>query len=159
MSPRYFWADTWTFEQALGQVDAELAESPTLTEDSRLTRLAEQLLELYQGPFLEDESEQACYIAFREQARSKFLRYMSRLIQRWEDAEQWDRVVSYYERGIEVDNLCEGLYRQLMLFYQKRGRSAEAREVYDRCRKTFAALLKASPSPETMAIYESIQSS
>ena len=159
LSPSYFWADTWTFEQALGQVDAELAESPTLNEDSRLTKSAEQLLELYQGPFLEDESEQACYIAFREQARSKFLRYMSKLIQRWEAAEQWDHVVSYYERAIEVDNLCEGFYRQLMLFYQKRGRSAEAREVYDRCRKTFSALLKANPSPEITAIYESIQSS
>ncbi len=159
LSPSYFWADTWAFEQALGQVDASLAESPTLTEDSRLTKLAEQLLELYQGPFLEDESERACYIAFREHARSKFLRYMSKLIHRWEDAEQWDKVVSYYERGIEVDNLCEGLYRQLMLFYQKRGRSAEALEVYDRCHKTFSALLKANPSPETTAIYESIQSS
>jgi len=84
---------------------------------------------------------------------------MSKLIQRWEDAEQWDKVVTYYERGIEADNLCEGLYRQLMLFYQKRGRSAEAREVYDRCRKTFSALLKTNPSPETTAIYESIQSS
>ncbi len=145
--------------EALGQVDTELAESPTLTEDDRLTKLAEQLLELYRGPFLEDESERACYIAFREHARSKFLRYMSKLIHGWEDAEQWDKVVSYYERGIEVDNLCEGLYRQLMLFYQKRGHRAEALEVYDRCHKTFAALLKANPSPETTAIYESIQSS
>ncbi|MFQ5756120.1 MAG: BTAD domain-containing putative transcriptional regulator [Acidiferrobacterales bacterium] len=159
LNQSYFWLDTWAFEQALGHTDAALTESPKLTDDSWLTELAEQLLGLYRGPFLEDESDRACYIAFREHMRSKFLRYMSKLIDRWEGAEQWDKVVGYYERGIEVDNLCEGFYRQLMVFYRERGRGAEALEVYDRCRKTYSALLNAAPSAEISAIYKSIQSS
>lgn len=159
LNPSYFWVDTWVFEQALGRVDDELIRSAKLTGDGGLTKLAEQLLELYRGPFLEDESDRACYIAFREHLRSKFLRYFTKLVGCWEDAGNWDKVADYYERGIEADNLCEGLYRQLMLFYQKRGCGAEALEVYDRCRTTFTARLNANPSPETTAIYQSIRGS
>ena len=84
---------------------------------------------------------------------------MSKLARRWEDMEQWDRIIDQYERAIEVDGLCEGLYRQLMLLYQKCGRTPEAVDVYDRRRKTFSALLSANPSPETTAVYQSIRSS
>ncbi len=156
LNPSYFWVDTWVFERTLGQVDAALAESSKPATDRQLNELAQQLLALYQGPFLEDESDRACYIAFRDHVRSRLLRYTSKLIRRWEETEQWDRIEDYYERAIDADSLCEGLYRQLMLFHQKRGRIAEASEVYNRCRKTFSAMLKTNPSPETTAVYESI---
>lgn len=159
LNPSYFWLDTWTFERVLGQVDAALAGSSKPAADRQLTELAQQLLGLYQGPFLEDESDRACYVAFREHLRSRFLRYTSKLIRRWEHTEQWDKIADYYERAIDVDSLCEGLYRQLMLFHQKRGHASEAVDVYDRCRKTFSALLNANPSAETTAIYESIKRS
>ena len=151
LNPDYFWVDTWAFERALSRVDTEPGE--------RLTQLAQHLLELYRGPFLEDESGRACYIAFREHLRSRFLRYTGKLARQWEDMEQWDQIIDYYEHAIDVDSLCEGLYRQLMVLYQKRGRIPEAMDVYDRCRKTFSALLSANPSAETTAIYESIKRS
>ncbi|MFQ5995546.1 MAG: BTAD domain-containing putative transcriptional regulator [Acidiferrobacterales bacterium] len=159
LNPSYFWVDTWAFDQLLARLDAELTEAPKPIKESQPSLLADQLLQLYQGPFLEDESDRACYIAFREHSRSKFLRYMNKLSRCWEESEQLEKVADYYERGIEADSLCEGLYRQLMTFYQKQGRSPEALEVYDRCRKTFSALLRANPSPETTAIYESIRGS
>jgi len=154
LNPRYFWVDTWALDHALGQFDS-VADSPVAFDD-RFNRLADGLLDLYRGPFLADDSDHSCYIAFRDHLRSKLLRYMGKLIRTWEAAEQWDRVVDYCERGIEADNLCEGLYRQLMMFYQKRDCRAEAIEVYDRCCKTFSALLRATPSPETSAIHEQL---
>lgn len=159
LNPSYFWLDTWSFEQTFGKVDAALAGSSKPATDQQLKELAQQLLGLYQGPFLEDESDRACYVAFREHLRSRFLRHTSKLIRRWEETEKWEKIADYYERAIDVDSLCEGLYRQLMLFYQKRGHASEALDVYDRCRKTFSALLNANPSAETTAIYQSIKDS
>lgn len=156
LNPCYFWVDTWAFDRLLSEIDAALSRSTT---GEHLAQLAQQLLQLYRGAFLEDESNRACFIAFREHLRSRLVRYMSKLARRWEDMEQWDRIIDQYERAIEVDGLCEGLYRQLMLLYQKCGRTPEAVDVYDRCRKTFSALLSANPSPETTAVYQSIRSS
>jgi LuxR family maltose regulon positive regulatory protein len=159
LNPSYFWLDTWAFERLLSGTDTEHAESPRLKMDERLTGIAQDLLQLYRGPFLEDEPNRACYIAFREHLRSRFVQYVGKLARRWEDINQWDRIIDHYERAIEADSLCEGLYRQLMVLYQKRGRTPEAMDVYDRCCKTFSALLSANPSPETTAVYKSITTS
>jgi DNA-binding SARP family transcriptional activator len=40
--------------------------------------------------------------------------------------------------------------------YQRLGRLAEGIEVYNRCRKTLAAVLDISPSRETTAIYDAL---
>jgi LuxR family maltose regulon positive regulatory protein len=156
LNPSYFWLDTWAFERSVNGIDAGRLESSDSKINKHLAQVTQDLLQLYRGPFLEDESSRACYIALREHLRSRFVQYMSRLARRWQDMEQWDRIIDYYERAIEADKLCEGLYRQLMVLYQKRGRIAEAMDVYERCRKTFSALLSANPSPETTAIYKSI---
>lgn len=154
LNPRYFWVDTWALDQALRRFDTTFGAP--VPQDGRLDPVADQLLQLYQGPFLADDSDHTCYIAFREHLRSKLLRNIGKFIRAWEADEEWDKVVDYYERGIEADSLCEGFYRQLMTFYKKRGCRAEALEVYDRCCKTFSALLKATPSPETVALQKEI---
>jgi len=74
----------------------------------------------------------------------------------WQQADQWARAVDYFQRSLEADNLAEGFYRHLMLCYRQLGRHAEAIDIYQRCRKTFTAVLSAEPSRETTAIYESL---
>jgi DNA-binding SARP family transcriptional activator len=73
-----------------------------------------------------------------------------------EQVGRWDEAVVYYQRSLEADPLAEGIYRHLMICYQKLGRRAEALEVYTRCRKTFRAALSVEPSAETKAIYDGL---
>lgn len=153
LEPQYFWVDTWALDSTLAEFDS-LTPNPRAEYESE--RLAARLLALYRGPFLANDSDFPCYVAFREHVRSKVLRYMGKLTRGWESSEHLDRIVDYCERAIEVDNLCEGMYRQLMMFYQRQGRRAEALDVYDRCCKTFSALLKATPSAETSAIHDEL---
>ena len=124
-----------------------------------LRELSAELRASYGGAFLQDESEHACYIAYREQLRSKFQRYTGKLIRHWDASDQLESAIDHFEHGIECDPLCEDFYRQLMRLYEKLGRRAEAMEVYDRCCKNFSAQLRSSPSQETVAVYEGLRKS
>ena len=125
-------------------------------DETTLNSLAESVLEVYQGPFLKDETEQPCYLAFREHLRGKFMRVVGKLARYWEEREEWERAFDYYERGVDADNLSEGFYRHMMLCLQALGREAEAVEVYERLRAVLSASLKLSPSAETNGVLERI---
>ena len=74
----------------------------------------------------------------------------------WERKEYWESAIQCYQKCLEADNLAEGIYRKLMLCYQKLERLAEAIETYERCRKAFLAVLKIEPSPETTLLYQNL---
>ena len=94
-------------KDAFNNVDTAFRASPNSLSDQSVTALADRVLDLHQGLFLRDETEQACFIAFREHSRAKFLRYVVKLARYWEDSEQWENALDYYERALESDNLSE----------------------------------------------------
>ncbi|MFB3082188.1 MAG: bacterial transcriptional activator domain-containing protein, partial [Gammaproteobacteria bacterium] len=116
----------------------------------------ERVFTLYKDPFMASEREQPWYVTLRERLRNKFLRYMGELARYWEENGYLDRAVEVYQRSLEADDLAEGFYQRLMLCYRELGRGADAVDVYNRCRKTFLAVLKIEPSPKTKAIYEKL---
>ncbi|MEO8008848.1 MAG: bacterial transcriptional activator domain-containing protein, partial [Betaproteobacteria bacterium] len=69
-----------------------------------------------------------------------------------------ERAVDYLHRVLDMDDLAESLYRQLMQCYVDLGRFAEAVEGYARCRAVLAARLGVEPSLETRGIYEKLVS-
>jgi LuxR family maltose regulon positive regulatory protein len=69
-----------------------------------------------------------------------------------------DRRFSIYQRGLEIDDVAEILYQQLMICYRQLGRRAEALSTYHRCRKTLSTILGVDPSPKTEAIFKSLNS-
>ena len=153
---RYCWVDTWALEQVLTKIDSLLrGPSADITQEA-VTELADKALTLYQGPFMDSEVDQSWYLSLRERLRNKFLRAVAELARYWEEAGHWEKAVAYYQKGLEADNVAEGLYRHLMICYQQLGRQAEAIETYNRCRKTLSAVLKVEPAPETKAIYEKL---
>jgi len=81
---------------------------------------------------------------------------MSNIAHFWEERGNLEKAVECYQKSLESDNLAEGFYRKLMLCYRKLGRSEEAIEVYERCRKTLMIAMKSEPSAETTSIYENI---
>jgi DNA-binding SARP family transcriptional activator len=156
LNPALFWVDAWAVDQLITEFDAVLRDANAQAAAPALRELAGELLSLYQGPFLPDESEQPSYIACREQIRSRLLRCLTRAGRSWEEAGKPEAAVDCYLRCIEADELCEPVYRNLMLCYQRQGEPAEAIATYERLRTVLAARLKIMPSPETQAIHASL---
>ena len=154
LNPALVWVDAWALEQVLSDFDAALrAPQP---DSAALRQLEAEAFQLYRGPFLPDESEQASYIACREQARARLLRCLTRVARRHEEAGEGEAALDCYLRLIEADPVFEAPYRNLMLCYQRAGETHEARAAYERLRAVLSARLKTAPSPETQAVYAAL---
>jgi LuxR family transcriptional regulator, maltose regulon positive regulatory protein len=152
------WVDTWALEQLCDDFDTALRGTEARLGESLRRKFTEEALALYRGPFLPDESEQPCYIACKEQIRARLLRFLARVARDWEEAGAPETAADCHLRFIEADELCEPLYRQLMLCFQRSGTPTEAITTYERLRTTLAARLKTMPSQETQALYASLKS-
>jgi DNA-binding SARP family transcriptional activator len=152
------WVDTWALEPLFDEFDAALRMAGPGAAESVLGEFAERALALYRGPFLPDESEQPAYIACREQVRARLLRFLARLARGWEEAGSPGAAADGYLRCIEVDALCEPLYRQLMLCFERSGKPGDAIATYERLRTVLATRMRTMPSPESQALYASLRS-
>ena len=152
------WVDTWALEQLFDDFDSTLRGADACADEALRREFSEEALALYRGPFLPDESEQPSYIARREQLRARLLRFLARIARGWEEAGAPEAAADCLLRFVEADELCEPLYRQLMLCYQRTGARVEAVAVYERLRTILSARQKLMPSPETQALYASLKS-
>jgi len=157
LEPRYCWVDIWGFERILGQIDIALSEGQADTAKDELTRLADKALKFYQGPFLSSDIGQPWTISRRERLRSRVLRTIRNLGNYLCEARECEQAVACYQKGLEMDNLCEDFYRRLMKCNECLGRITEAIEVYNRCKKVFSANLGVEPSAETVAVYKALR--
>jgi ATP/maltotriose-dependent transcriptional regulator MalT/DNA-binding SARP family transcriptional activator len=155
LDERFVWLDSSALEQACAEVDRfARAEVDGGVLDERTARsLARRILDLYQGPFLGDRSEQPWALGARERLRTRFLRAIGALGNYFENNGQWHRAADLYERGLDSDPLAESLYRHLMQCYEQQGRAAEAIEIFNRCRRVLKAELDVEPSEETRDLY------
>jgi DNA-binding SARP family transcriptional activator len=153
LNQRYCWVDAWAFERILGEAD----EKQGREQAEMASELIKKAIRMYIGPFLSGEEEQPWVLFLRERLRSKFLRNVNWLGRHWEKAEKWDKVLECYQRGLEVDNLAEELYRRQMVCHQKLGQIAEALSVYNRCKRSLSSVLGIDPSPETEVLYQSLR--
>jgi two-component SAPR family response regulator len=126
LDPRRVWLDAWAFER--------------------------RALALYRGPFLGSEPGSAWATATRERLRNRFLRTTARLCRHWTESGDRERAAEGHVRGLDVDDLAEEFYRELMRCHEQLGRRAEALRVAERCRATLATVLGVDPSPATQAI-------
>jgi DNA-binding SARP family transcriptional activator len=151
------WVDTWTLEQSCDAFDVALRGVAPGTLETVLRGFAEEVREVYRGPFLPDESEQPAYTACREQVRSRILRLLARVARGFEEAGSPHAGTDWYLRFIEADELYEPLHRHLMLSLQRRGDVAEALATYERLRTMLAVRAKTMPSSEIQALYASLK--
>jgi DNA-binding SARP family transcriptional activator len=155
LSQRYFWVDTWVFDQTLETLRAEMRKPGTAPENLKET--ADRLLALYRGGFLPGDEDAAWVVSCREQLRNKFVRFINEVGHWFEENGQFDEAVEFYYRGLEADEVAESMYRHIMLCCEKLGRQAEAIDAYNRCCKTLDSRLHVAPSKETLDIYEKLR--
>jgi len=129
------WVDMWEFEKEL-----QRPHDPEVNDIERIGRLRL----LYQGHFLQHETEKSWVLKARQELRDRLLRAVR-------DA------ANLYRSGIELDSLNEGLYRGLMLCHQELGDHSEALQAYRRCRELLTRFLGIPPNAKTQALYHSVR--
>jgi predicted ATPase/DNA-binding SARP family transcriptional activator len=119
---------------------------------------------LYRGDFLADfflpgsASFEEWARARRADLRRRCLDALSHLAGQALEAGDTASACSYAYRQLEIDNLRESGYRQLMTALALGGQRSEALVHYEACRRLLRAELGVDPAPHTQALYERIAS-
>jgi two-component SAPR family response regulator len=142
------WVDMWEFEEELQRTSD--AGTSGIERIGRLRRL-------YQGHFLQHESEKSWILRARHDLRDRLLRAIRDAARECEHARRWEDAANLYRSGIELDSLNEGLYRGLMLCHQQLGDHSEALQAYRRCRELLTRFLGIPPNAKTQALYHSVR--
>lgn len=147
LDPNIVWLDVWAFESMIDEVNSNPDKFPSLLKEA---------LSFYHGHFLPANHEEPWTTSIRERLRSKFLRNVGKLCDYWLEQGDFQRAVDCYLKALEVDDLSESLYRNLMICYKKLGQKADAVSAYNRCSRVFEAALGVKPSQKTTELYQSI---
>jgi DNA-binding SARP family transcriptional activator len=154
--PDYCWVDVWEFERTLAVTRRILNRDFTGKDASRFELLSSRLLDLYQDHFLTGEDTTSWSVSQRERLRSKFITHLLDAGRYWESRELWDRAITCYQRGLEVDDLIEDLYRRLMVCHLETHSIGEGLSVYERCRNVLSVVLGLRPEPETEVLHHAL---
>jgi DNA-binding SARP family transcriptional activator len=149
----------WSDVMALQSLAAQLDDSRRTDQlpVSRLATLGSRLIDIYRGPLLADEGDNAWVLGPRDRLRSQFHRLICAIGDGLEARHEVDRATTLYREALERDNLSEELYRRLMLCHQRRGEHAEGLNVYRRCRELLSIVLGVQPNQRTQQIYETLR--
>jgi LuxR family transcriptional regulator, maltose regulon positive regulatory protein len=154
LNMKIVWVDVCALERRLDEVEAAIANADRSAIHGHTI---DSIFTLYRGHFLEGEGEAAWILGMRQRLRGRILRNLVALGEYLEGHGEMDRAARLYERGLELDNLSEELYRHLMRTYRNLGQSAGALEVYRRCRQLLSVVLGVAPSAETELIHASLK--
>lgn len=152
LNPHVCWIDAIAFEQ----LTAPITDADAVIETDNLAK-TERAFFLYQGHLFTGESH-SWMTTPREKLRSRFLRVAFALGTTYEAGGQSDKALAIYERVVELEPSSEPAYRRLMRCLGRSGKAAEARDVYQRCRRVLSSTLSTSPSAETVAVFEALES-
>lgn len=135
--------------------------------------LIEKAVTMYHGHFLGEEGDKPWAASLRERLRAKYLRTVNTLGEYWfrKDETQLSlrskqagqstikKAIECFQRGLEIDDVAEEFYQNLIICHQRLGNKAEAVKVYKRCRDTLFATLGVEPSEKTRSLYNEVMGS
>ena len=98
---RYFWLDTWAFEQLAADLES-------ITDSQQMEKGVERLLALYRGSFMAEDADAAWLLQARERLRSRFARVVARACRHWEDRGEAEKARQLHEKSLEIDPLAVG---------------------------------------------------
>lgn len=92
---RYFWLDTWAFEQLAADLES--------ANGGELDRLAEKLVALYRGSFMAEDADAPWILPTRERLRSRFSRSLARVCRQLEERGEPERARALRQKALEAD--------------------------------------------------------
>jgi DNA-binding SARP family transcriptional activator len=143
-----FWVDLWEFEHELKSVRDDA---------TNLADRVGRIRQLYEGHFLQHESEQPWALQTRQASRDRFLRCMRDAARVYESRNLWHEAAKVYQSSLELDVLSEDLHRGLIVCHRELGDHSEALHAYRRCRELLTKFLGVPPNAKTQAIYHSVR--
>src|SRR5258707_835820 len=143
-----FSVDMWEFEDELVR-----PHDPEADDIEKIDRLRL----LYQGHFLQHETEKPWVLRARQELRDRLLRAIRDAARECEHGRRWEDAANLYRSGLELDSLNESLYRGLMLCHRELGDHSEALQIYRRCRELLTRFLGIPPNAKTQALYHSVR--
>jgi DNA-binding SARP family transcriptional activator len=158
LDPRYSWVDAWAFERIIRQAESAWKQGMKENDMAYAISLVQKALDFYQGPFLAAEANAYWAISLRERLQNRFLRTVKRLCEYWKQIGQHENAVECFQRSIEVDDLAEDFYQDLMTCYWQLGRRTDALSIYERYKETVSTKLGVEPSPEVNRLRKAIVS-
>jgi DNA-binding SARP family transcriptional activator len=121
LEPRHVWVDTLAFDAAARAVTA-LSGCDSI----------ERIFDLYRGPFLSADGEEAWTVRLRERLRSRFVSIVAGAGAALEARDRPAEAVGVYERGLAADDLVGVFHDGLARALGKLGRISEADSVRHR---------------------------
>ena len=146
LNDKLCWVDLWSLERLLGSGDAR----QSVAQKARHARAA---LDRYRGPFMRLEDTQPWMLPPRERVANRLLRLVLDAGRGLEEASLWSQAAELYERTLDVHPQSDELYRRLMVCHTRDGNRAEARAVFERCRKLPSGTLGGNASQDLLAGY------
>jgi two-component SAPR family response regulator len=152
LNPNHCWVDVQAFDRLAIQ-----AENARVHDDLEgAARWSEKALDLYGGPFLPGDTQTPWSVSLREKMKFQFLSLLVATTRALEEAGDYEKAVTLYQKGLDIDDLLEPFYQGLMLCLKHLGRHAEAAAVYQRCSRTLSTILGISPGRQTETIFQSL---
>ncbi len=118
---------------------------------------------LYRGDFLSDFylPDSASFEEWVASRRAAFRRQALDALDKLTDGRlregAFDEAEQFGRRQLEIDNLRESAYRQLMQLYAWSGRSSEALSLYEECARLLDVELDAAPDEATQELHKAIR--
>ncbi|MDA8388693.1 MAG: BTAD domain-containing putative transcriptional regulator [Nitrospiraceae bacterium] len=156
LDEKYCWTDLKAISRIMEQAENELKTAGEAGGAGTALDLTEKAIALYKGDFLPSELWLGWAIMMREKVKSRLLRLIMDLGKHLMRNGQLEAAVQKFEKGLELDNIIEELYQNLMYCEIGLGRRAETARAYERCRRTLFETLGLKPSVVTEKIYKSI---
>ena len=154
LNRRYFWLDTWAFEQASDRAFALASAARTPEQAQGLVGVTRAALNYCRGTLLADDAQSAWTVAPRERFRSQLLRLLSTVGAILEKQGLVEDLINIYRQALESDSLNEALYRsdafvgECETAAQKRGLPVLSRRLQ--------AEQQSDPSVATQELYRSL---
>lgn len=126
LDPMWAWSDVGAFLQLLTEIGSAQG-----ADQQQLLSWADALLNLYRGPFLNNEDVDWINTT-RGRLRQKFVLAMRQLSQRLAETDV-DAAIAVLERALDADPTAESIASRLMRLHVSQGRRSEAARVLNMC--------------------------
>ena len=145
------WLDVDEFTRALETAESLLPKSP-----AQAVSTLENALALYQGEYLPDARYETWAAAEREHLSVLYLRAADKLCELYLENGLPGKTIDLCQQIFSEDNCWERAYRHLMFAYSQLGDHGQIGRTYQRCVQILGDELEISPSPETVASYQTL---
>ncbi len=138
------------------EFEKKLAEADRAADSDARVRSLEEAVSWYRDDLLPDDANEPWIVVERERLRLSHLSALERLADGRSEQGRFAEATEILRTLLRAEPWREAAYRQMMKALTAMGRRAEALHLYRQCEALLQRELDVRPSPETIALFETI---